>query len=143
MKKILIAVAIVIAGLAAWGKYVLPERLDNLPLIQLSKSRELLGYDLVSDRFAARDAGSIEAFAQTLKADKWNSRPDEPGSVSLKHQIYKWPMRYDYTIRISRPETVDPENLKKVGATKPGEYIEVWYVIDGSLQWFHKVQPGS
>lgn len=143
MKKILIAIILVAAILFAWGIYALPERLDNFPLIQLSKSHDLLGYDLVSDRYGMKDSRGIEDIVQVLKAANWSNRRDEDGTVKMTQQVYKWPMRYDYSVRISRGEIATSDNLEKMGAAKPSDFIELWYVIDGSLQWFHKVQPDT
>lgn len=132
MKKILIVLAVVIAISVAYGVYVLPERLDNFQLLQTAKSHELLGYDLVSDRYQVTDPKikTLDDVLKNLKFTAWDSRHDEPDAITLKKQLFKWPMRYDYTLKISRSSD-----------SKPNPAIELWYVIDGSLIWFNKEQP--
>ena len=129
MKKTALVLVVIIAALTAYGVYVRPERLENLQLVNTSSTHELLGYDLVSDRYQVKDARikTTEDVIKNLRFTDWDNRKDDADFVTLQKQLFKWPMRYDYSLKISKPAADGS--------------IELWYVIDGSLVWYHKVQP--
>jgi len=130
-------VLVVVVAIVVFGIHLLPRRIDTLNLERVSRYTDLLGYDLVTAQYLVKDqrVHSLEDVVKSLKIKEWDNKRDDKDSICLKKRIIKWPLRYDYTIKICYASA-------PAGAGGSQNNIEMWYLIDGSLVWFPKEQQG-
>ena len=138
MKK---AGIIALAGTAAlvltYAAFLAPGRLEKIEVAQLHRYRDFFGFDFVSDRYGVKDASlrTMEDVIGQFNLHAWGKRYDATNFVCLKTDVVKWPIRYEYTVKIYRSDKANPEELVTMGVTNAMDYIEMWYIIKGKPVW--------